>query len=68
MIAGESYLYDIPLYVVPTSNARTSFRREPEYGERLERVVMVVVQVKEGRCCVRTAPGCNPYYTALTNL
>ena len=30
----STYLYETPLYVVPTSNARTSFLRGPVYGER----------------------------------
>ena len=29
-----TYLYEIPLYVVPTSNASTNFRREPPNAER----------------------------------
>ena len=34
---GGTYLYDIPLYVVPTSNARISFLRGPLKGERAGR-------------------------------
>ena len=33
--ANNNYLYDIPLYVVPTSKARTSLREAPLKGERV---------------------------------
>lgn len=31
---GSSMLYETPLYVVPTSKAKTSFRADPWYGCR----------------------------------
>jgi len=33
-VPKSTHLYEIPLKVVPTSNARTSFRREPPNGVR----------------------------------
>lgn len=39
-ILSGTYLYDIPLYVVPTSNARTSFLRGPLKAERAGREVI----------------------------
>ena len=44
-ILSGTYLYDIPLYVVPTSKARTSFRRrDPRYGVREDIIERLVVQ------------------------